>query len=480
MKILLLRPGMGIIPNMIPPLGLLSLAGYLRQYEGGHEVKVVDCRPVPDPMGLAEKELAAFKPDMVGITGFSLERKVIHECAALAKKLNPSAPVVVGGPYATASNQTLLSDANINFVVIGEGETVFADFVKRYQTAGLKDEYGDLKSFAYRTPDGALRHNPERDFIPNLDTIPMVAWDLIDVEYYFAKKTRASMNLHRRSSRLLPIVSSRGCPYHCTYCHDVFGKKLRKRSADHVLSEIKHLYKTYGVKEIEILDDIFNADKERAKAIFDGVIKDGMKLGFSFPNGLRADLMDEELVDKMKQAGVYRLIYAVESGSPRIQKLMKKNLNLEKARHIIDYTARKNISVGGFYMMGFLDENEEDVRMTIDFACKSRMHTAAFFILQPFPNTEIFNQALERGIILPTSDEETGTHYNRVTRNISNVPTERLEQLKEYAQRRFWFNPMRIIRFLRATPIRENFFHKVWTALRILLVPGTEKEKPLW
>ena len=402
MKILLLRPGMGVIPNTIPPLGLLSLAGYLRKDCNDHHLKIVDYRQVAEPLVRVEAEIRSFQPELVGITGFSMEKKVVHASAEVAKKVNPHVPVIVGGPYATASEEKLLKDDNIDYVVAGEGEAVFREFVQRLASSSPKDEFGDLSGFIYRGTNGQIRKNAQREFISDLDSIPMVAWDLIDVEGYFAKNVRASMNLHRKSRRVLPLFSSRGCPYRCTYCHEVFGKKLRKRSAEHVLAEIKHLHDRYQIKEVEILDDIFNADKERAKAIFDGVIQSGMKLGFSFPNGLRADIMDEELVDKMKEAGVYRLIYAVESGSPRIQKLMKKNLDLEKARHIIDYTARKNISVGGFYMMGFLDENEEDVMMTIDFACKTRMHTAAFFILQPFPNTEIFQQALDRGIILPS------------------------------------------------------------------------------
>ncbi len=479
MKILLLRPDMGVIPNTIPPLGLLSLSSYLRQ-DGDYEFKIVDCRQQRNPLERAEKEIRAYRPDMVGITGFSAEKKIIHECAWLSKSLLPNTPVIVGGPYATSNAKGLLGNPNIDYAVIGEGELIFKRFLERFAQIGLRDEYGDLNSFSYRGSSGQIRLNATREFIEDLDTIPMVAWDLIDVEEYFSKRVRASMNLHRKSRRVLPLVSTRGCPYRCTYCHDVFGKKLRKRSVEHVLGEIKFLYEKYGLKEIEFLDDIFNLDKERAKAIFNGVINSGMKLGFSFPNGLRADAMDEELVDKMKEAGVYRLIYAVESGSPRIQHLIKKNLNLEKARQIIKYTAGKNISVGGFFMMGFLDETEEEVMMTIDFACKSRLHTAAFFILQPFPNTEIFNQALAQGIILPVDDLENGAHYGRMTRNLSRVPTERLEKLKDYAARRFWLNPLRCLRFMRSTPMKEHFFKKLWISLRFMLHGNIEKEKPVW
>jgi anaerobic magnesium-protoporphyrin IX monomethyl ester cyclase len=479
MRIQLVRPEAGVIPNFLPPLGLLSICGYLRKYGSDFQLKVTDCRLQPNALGLAEKEIRDFKPDIIGITGLTVEKHGIHEFAQLFKRTFPQVPVVAGGPYATASNVELLNDPHFDFVVMGAGEEIFLQLLNRFIDLGTRAEYEDINSLCYRGMDGQIRLNSRRTFIEDLDTIPMVAWDLIDLEPYFASN-RSSMNLHRRSRRILPIMSTRGCPYHCTYCHDLFGKKLRKRSVDHVLGEIKHVASKYGVREIEFIDDVFNLDKVRAKAIFDGVIQAGLKLGFSFPNGLRADVMDEELVDKMKEAGVYRLIYAVESGSPRIQKLIKKNLDLDKTMHMINYTAGKNISTGGFFIMGLLDETEEEVRMTIDFACKSHLHTAAFFILQPFPNTEIFQQALDQGIIMPLDAMDEGGHYNTITHNISRVPTRRLERLKDHAARRFWFNPWRVYRFFRATPIRQNFFRKFWNALRIIMLGNIEKKKPVW
>ncbi|RJP80620.1 MAG: radical SAM protein [Candidatus Zixiibacteriota bacterium] len=479
MKVLLVRPDMGAIPGTIPPLGLLSLAGYSRE-RGDYQFRVMDCRHFKLTLDDVEKEVRSFHPDLVGITGFTLEKEIIHQAAQRVKTINRHLPVVVGGPYATASKADLLQDPGIDFAVVGEGELVFQDFLERFAAEGMRDSYEDITSLAYRGAGGEVRLNSQRRFVEKLDDIPMVAWDLIDVPAYFTKKNRATMNLHRRTTRCLPMVTTRGCPFHCTYCHDVFGKKLRKRSVEHVLNEINYMVRQLGVKEIEIIDDIFNLDKARAKAIFEGVIDSGMKLGFSFPNGLRADAMDEDLVDTMKRAGVYRLIYAIESGSPRIQKLMRKNLNLVHARRIVDYTARKNISTGGFFMFGFLDETEEEVRMTIDFACDSRMHTASFFILQPFPNTEIFNQALRAGIILPTENVDEGGHYYRVTHNLSRVSTQRLEKLRDYAARRFWLNPLRVIRFVRSTPIRQNFFHKLWITLRIMVQGNIEKEKSAW
>jgi radical SAM superfamily enzyme YgiQ (UPF0313 family) len=413
------------------------------------------------------------------LTGFTLEKPVVHETAATVKNLFPQVPVVVGGPVATADPQGVLQDEHVDFVVLGEGESVFKNFLDRFSADGFQADFDGITGLGFKR-NGEIVIDYQRDFIQDLDEIPMPAWDMIDVEQYFYHKNRASMNLHNKSDRALQIFTSRGCPFQCTYCHNVFGKKVRKRSVDHVLNEIRYLHRQLKADEIEILDDIFNVDKQRCIGIFDGVIREGMKIGFSFPNGLRADMMDEELIDKMKEAGVYRVMYAVEAGSPRIQKLMKKNLDLEKAKHIIEYTAKNRISVGAFFMMGFLDETEGEVMMTIDFACKSRLHTASFLIVQPYPNTEIFNQAVEKGLIDERKRNEDAGHFYRVTHNISRVPAERLEKLKDYATRRFWFNPYRIFDFVRCTPIKNRFWKKLWITLKFFIFGNPEKDKPVW
>jgi radical SAM superfamily enzyme YgiQ (UPF0313 family) len=239
-----------------------------------------------------------------------------------------------------------------------------------------------------------------------------------------------------------------------------------------VINELLYLKREKHIDEVDIIDDIFNLDKERSKAICDRIVQEKIKIGITFPNGLRADQMDEELIDKLKVAGCYRIIYAIESGSPRIQKEMKKKLNLEKSKYIIEYTAKKGISTGGFFMLGFLNETEAQMKMTTDFALKSKLHTASFFILQPFPRTEIFEQAKSAGFDLKGFPED---HYYRVAHNISQVPVERIYKLRAKAIRRFYFNPLRVIRFLRTTPFRHMFLRKVIMILKYLIYDNPEE-----
>ncbi len=178
--------------------------------------------------------------------------------------------------------------------------------------------------------------------------------------------------------RCAPIFTSRGCPFGCIYCHNVFGKKFRARSAENVLDELSMLKREYNIGEIEIIDDCFNIDLSRAKEIARGIIDRKLDIAISFPNGIRADHMDKELVDLLKEAGTYRVYYAVETASPRLQKLIRKNVDLDRPKEIVDYTAAQGIMTCGFFMMGFPTETEEEIRMTIDYACRSKFHQVLF------------------------------------------------------------------------------------------------------
>jgi len=469
MKIAYIRPH-SEVPSAAPPMAFLSLTAYLRQF-GSHDYHIIDARAALTPPDIIKEEIKKLKPDLLCLTAFSMEKKQAHEVAAAVKEVCPHTPLIIGGPYATSNWEDALKDSAIDYAVIGEGEVTFKKLVQALEAG---ERHPEIKGLAYKE-NGSIRFFGQPEFIENLDTIPMPAWDLVDLEFYFSnKKKRSSMNPHQKSPRSVPLFSSRGCPYLCTYCHDVFGKKLRKRSVEHVMKELIYLKRERNISEIDIIDDIFNLDRPRAKAICDRIVEEKLNIGIAFPNGLRVDQMDEELVDKLKKAGCYRIIYAIESGSPKIQKEMKKNLNLQKAREMITYTNKKGISTGGFFMFGFLNETEEDMRMTAEFAVKSKLCTASFFILQPFPNTEIFNQAIASGFDLAGYPQE---HYYRVAHNISQVPIDKIYKIRGEAIRKFYFSFIRFFRYLRTTPFRRNLSAIITQMPKYLFSDNPEEEK---
>jgi len=428
-----------------PPVGLLYLAAVTRQ-AGRHDVKIIDGRVHEYEMDEIIQQTEEFDPDVIGFTTMTVEHEYSHSTIAEIKKVMPNIPIIMGGPYTSSDPEQAMSDKNIDVIFLGEAERSYAKWLDVQVNGGSLSE---VPGIHYRN-NGEIKINPQPGYIEDLDVIPPPAWDLVDLEKHFEKRFLKirSMNTHQKNDRTIQIVTSRGCPYRCSYCHNIFGKKVRKHSVKRVIEEMEFLKNTYGIQELEFIDDIFNVDIPRAKEIFREVIDRKLNMNFSFPNGLRSDSFDEELMDLMKKAGVYRIIFAIEAGSDRIQKLMRKNLNVEKAMANIKMADQKGFYIGGFFMIGFPTETYDEVMATINFALKSKLHTASFFLLTPFPGTDFWNQAIEAGMKLPKSQ----LHYHQISVNLSKVPSAQLEKMRLRALMKFYLNPRRIFSFATRTP----------------------------
>ncbi|NQS96861.1 MAG: B12-binding domain-containing radical SAM protein [candidate division Zixibacteria bacterium] len=461
MKILLIRPN-SEVPSAAPPLGLMYLSSYIREY-GNHNVEIFDGRNLESKPEEIAAKIRSYKPDAIGITSFSMENKEAHQVAAMAKEIFPDAPVVMGGPYPTSQIDDAMADANIDVAVICEGEKSGLEVFDALENGG---ELDNIHEIAFRRNGEIVRTNPV-EYIDDLDEIPFPAWDMIDLESYFTinKRKRRTMNQHQMKKRVVQIFTTRGCPYHCAYCHNLFGKKLRYRSIENIIAEMRMLKDKYNIEEIEIHDDIFNLDLKRAKTIFRRIIDEKFNFKFSFPNGLRSDRMDEEFLDLLKEGGAYRLVFAIESGSPRIQKLIKKHVKLETANRNIELAAKRGFSLGGFFMLGFPTETEEEGWQTINFALESKLHTATFFVLTPFPGTEIYDMARDMGYDMTAQYE----HYQKVSANVSNIPSDKLVKMRRYALRKFYLNPKRIWGYIRTSPWHHRFFMKLYILIMVSL-----------
>lgn len=469
MRIFFTRPDSEIVAAPVP-LGAMSLAAYLRRHRRGDDHRIFDARVNYTRNDQLASIISDYKPDVLCVTSFSLEAEATHDLAARVKAALPDCTVFLGGPYPTSDPNSAIKDANIDMVFIGEGEQTLLSVLNAMDNGGSLE---DVKGIAFRR-NGEVINTGYPDMIKNLDDVPVPSWDLLDLEYYFSRKgKRSMMNKLQRSNRAVSVFTTRGCPYRCTYCHNVFGKMLRKRSAAHVIEELRLLQKDYGVDEIEFLDDIFNMDLKRAHEIFDRMKDEDLHFQITFPNGLRSERLDEELLRKFKRGGVYWITIAIESGSPHIQKEIKKNVDLQKAQANIDLISKLGINCNGFFMMGFIDETEEDIRQTIDFAVRSRLVIASFFILTPFPNTEIYNQALARGKDMTARYSD----YHDVAVNLSKVPTKRLRQLNKMAYRKFYFSFKRVYLILRANPFRVGLFEGILYLFKMVLTGRELKKK---
>jgi len=445
--------------QVYPPHGLMHLASYLRSKKPEIEIKILDLMVNRASAESIEKELKNFSPDLVGIHAMHFQAKSLHQIASLAKK-QTKAMVVVGGPYPSSEPKTALTDPNLDIAVRGEGEISFFELV---DALSQNKEIKGIPGIAYRKGEEIFLE-PEREPIPDLDQIPFPAWDLIELEKFFDWGVLTQNDIRWRRE-LATIFTSRACPYGCIYCHNIFGKCFRARSPENVLREIQLLYNRYGVREIHIIDDCFNFDIDRAKKILKLIIEQKLDLKLAFPNGIRGDRLDPELIELLKTAGAYKLNFGIESGSQRIQKLIHKGLDLEKIKQNLELVDKEGIFIHGFFMLGFPNETEADIKKTIEFAIKSKIHTAGFALLTPFPGTKVREMAEEMGKKVEFDPEDTS--YARIACNLTELSDQRLKFYHRLAHWRFYFRIRQVLKIFRAMPNKWLLPRIFWAHFRL-------------
>ncbi len=459
-RILFVRPYSPVThESLCPPLGLMYLASCIRELSGKkREIRIIDMRV--DKMTLEDicTEISHFAPDFVGISALSHEAGVMHDLAGAVRAYDRNIPVVAGGPHASMFYDRVLQDQNVDAVVVGEGEQTILEILDVLENDG---DIGGINGVASRDNKDGFRFLP-RTFLENLDSLPFPAWDLIDIDGY---TDRPNMNTILKGKRYMAILTSRGCPYGCAYCHNIFGLRFRQRSAENVLEEMRILRKEYGVDEFHIVDDIFNLDKTRAHTICDGMIRERLNVSFAFPNGLRGDVMDRPLIEKMVRAGCYSMTYAVETASPRIQRLLNKNADLERLKRVIEWSDQAGVITKSFFMLGFPTETPEEIEMTVDFALKSRLLLAGFFCVVPFPRTRLFELAVQADPTYAPAPENCFYYaeepfYTRCTGFD-------VKAVQRRAHRSFYLNPLRLTRLFLRLPRKQDLVRNLKPFLQL-------------
>jgi anaerobic magnesium-protoporphyrin IX monomethyl ester cyclase len=440
----IVRTSLGEVwPSVEHSLGLMYLASAVRQHFGGVvETRIATLVSRPDRLdeesAWALQLLADADPDVVGVRCLSIGKDSLEHLVRAIKAVLPECPVLVGGPYATDSPEEALRISGVDVVAIGEGERTIVELVERLMS---RRPLTGVSGTAY-LEHGIYRRAAPRPVIEDVDSLPLPAWDLVNLEEFSNRYLTFSSKIYQRHGN---IMTTRGCPYRCMYCHNILGKGFRARSPASVLAEIRHLYDQYGITDFQVIDDIFNLDRRRAKLICDLIIDSRMKITLSFPNGVRGDLMDEELIDKLARAGTRFISYAIETASPRLQRLIRKNLKLDAVFRAIERTTRAGIITRGFFMLGFPSETEEEVESTIRFAQQSDLCGATFFTVVYFPGTELFRLAQELGYFRQ-GQAEVRRDYVQVADGPYEFSTQRLAELKRGAIRDFAFSESRIQR----------------------------------
>jgi len=244
-----------------------------------------------------------------------------------------------------------------------------------------------VPGISYRK-DGAVVHNPSTSQNVDMDSLPFLAYHLLPWQRYKPHPP------HGRAYPFAAIITSRGCPYQCSYCSKpIFGSKFRAQAPPRVVDEIAYYQQKFGFKELAFYDDVFTLDRKRAYAIADEIIRAGIKIDWTCET--RVDLVDRELLRHMKQAGCYAIAYGIESASPDILDIIDKGTTLEQAEEAVRISQEVGLQTIGYFMIGSPGECPETVNRTIQFAKKLKLDFAQFSVTTPFPGTRLYELYLD-------------------------------------------------------------------------------------
>jgi radical SAM superfamily enzyme YgiQ (UPF0313 family) len=286
----------------------------------------------------------------------------------------------LGGAHANAWKDNCFIDAqnNIDFLIYGDGEYTFLNLINALEE---NKELENIKGIIWRDIEtGRIIDNGADEFIMNLDDIPFPDWEAVNIYKYVPTLT----NYKRLPA--MDVIGSRGCPFECIFCHS--SRVVRKRSAKNILEEIDILVNKYGIKDITFYDETFTMFKDRTMEICDGLIKRRYDLTFSA--NARPDYLDRRMLRGMKEAGCWRLLFGIESGSQKVLNILKKNITLLQIRRAIKLTKECGIETHATMLFGTPGETYEEGLKTIKFACELNLDYVAFSSLAPFPGTEVF------------------------------------------------------------------------------------------
>ncbi|MBN1354161.1 MAG: B12-binding domain-containing radical SAM protein [Candidatus Omnitrophica bacterium] len=387
-----------------PPIGLCYIASYMR--EKGHDVQVIDAvsraidKKSSHPsnrnatiVGLCIDEVVGKIPessDIIGVTCmFTPVWPYVRELVQAIKRRFPATPLVMGGEHVTGMWEEVLSSAPVDFCVLGEGENTFEELVNALKTKG---DLKKVKGIAYRTGNKAVK-NEVRPRMRDLDSIPPPAWDLVDIERYIEKK----LFMGASRGRTMPLIATRGCPYHCRFCT---AKNMWKciwvpRSAERVVDEIELYVNKYKANDFHLMDLTTIIRKDWTVRFANEILRRKLKISWQLPVGTSTIAIDKELTGLLVKSGCRNITFAPESGSKETLSQMGKSVNLRQLEESVRYALSSKMTVCLFFLIGLPDENIVNIKET--FKLIKRMafigvHEIALSTFIPIPGSDIFEE----------------------------------------------------------------------------------------
>ncbi|MBI4162662.1 MAG: cobalamin B12-binding domain-containing protein [Candidatus Aenigmarchaeota archaeon] len=432
MRVLLISPpqtlkeryahNVGDVGGFLPPLGLCYMAAVLER--AGHEVRIMDCPVNNYVAGEILTEIESFKPELVGIAAITSLASVTIELTDLIKRQYPEVTVLLGGPHATITADELAEKTAADIIVREEADNVITDIVDDLE------KYKQIKVV-------------EAGKVKDLDSLPFPARHLLGN----LNKYSSLPNTYKKDPHCFQMVTSRGCPFTCTFCFDAKGF-FRQRSVKNVMEEIRSLKGKYNIKEIAFWDDILTLNK---KWVYDFCAEMG-KENIVWSCYTRLDLIDENLLKAMKNAGCWNIFFGIESGAQELLDNITKKMTVEQMRNAVKIVKKAGIEIRGSFMLGLPGETPELARQTIKFAIDLDPDYAQFSLTTPYPGTQLWNTYEQWGTLDKNALDEYHGWSPVFVPHGYNSKDELMAMHKE-AFKKFYMRPKYIIR--RISKIRS-------------------------
>jgi anaerobic magnesium-protoporphyrin IX monomethyl ester cyclase len=421
------------------PLGIGYLAAVL---EEGYAVDVIDCQVQQHTPRELESELSRIQPDIIGITSTTLTYRSATDIVQTAKKACPNSLIIMGGPHVTVlDEQTLNEQPEVDIIVRGEGERTLLEIADLVTKSSMKD-LNRVSGITFRK-NGQIVQTVDRPFIQNIDELPYPAFKHFDVSKYriFGKT-------------YLPVITSRGCPFQCTFClaSKMCGRGFRARSPKNVVDELEFLRDNYGADAFSFYDDTFTFDRKRARDICKEM--KNRKVDLQWDCRTRVDRISKEDLLVLRNANCQLIHFGVESGSQKMLNLMKKGTTVEQNARAIKWAKEAGISVAISVVVGYPGETPELLQETLNFIYKTRPDYVYMCVAIPYPGTEMYNYLNELGWEMsPRWD-----HYDEQTVVFKN-PLLSSEQIAE--MQRTFFNKFFSLSYLLRQSVKRDFYSKI-------------------
>lgn len=371
--------------NIMPPHGMLSLASFLEQR--GIETSFIDCYARPLPHGELVAEIIKRRADAIGFSCTTSSFPEGNRIAELVKERLPHVPIIFGGSHACSIGPPLLDRfPAIDYLVIGEGENSLYELV----ASSFRNIIG-IPGIAFRE-NGKGRLSSVREHIHDLDTLPFPA-------YHRLPGFPKSYNLPLFSYPTHPncsIISSRGCPYQCSYCdRSVFSRGFRFNSPEYIVEHLRFLNRDFNVKHVFFYDDLFTFDRNRVERFC--ALLDKRRTPVTYNCIARLEHVDAELVSLLKGSGCWQVNFGIESGDPELLKKHRKFYGLDEVGRKLRMVKEAGLRVKGLFMIGLPGETVESIRRTIDYALSLPLDEINVTKFTPFPGAPVFKTIREHG-----------------------------------------------------------------------------------